>query len=83
MSEQEFIGNTSQADLDEKGKCKLHHYVPIWLQKGFADDDGLLWTADKNHGELKHIEPQEAVRRDTVESSSRSGHERWATAGDA
>ena len=54
MSEQEFIGNTSQADLDE-GKCKLHHYVPIWLQKGFADDDGLLWTADKNHGELKRV----------------------------
>ena len=58
MSEQEFIGNTSQADLDEKGKCKLHHYIPIWLQKGFADDDGLLWTADKNHGEPKRISPK-------------------------
>ena len=58
MIEQELVGNTSQADLDEKGKRKLHHYVPIWLQKGFADDDGLLWTADKNHGEPKRISPK-------------------------
>ena len=58
MIEQGFVGNTSQADLDEKGKRKLHHYVPIWYQKGFADDDGLLWTADKNHGEPKRISPR-------------------------
>ena len=58
MSEQEFIGNTSQADLDEKGRRKLHHYVPIWFQKGFTDDDGLLWTAEKNHGEPKHVSPK-------------------------
>ena len=58
MSEQEFVGNTTQADLAEKGNRSLHHYVPIWLQKGFADDDGLLWTAEKNHGELKRISPK-------------------------
>lgn len=58
MIEQGFIGNTSQADLDEKGKRRLHHYVPVWFQKGFTDDDGLLWTADKNDGEPKAISPK-------------------------
>ena len=58
MIEQERVGNISQEDLNEKGKRKRHHYVPIWLQKGFTDDDGLLWTADKNHRELKRIGPK-------------------------
>ena len=49
MIDQGCVGNISQEDLDEKGKRKLHHYVPIWFQRGFTDDDGLLWTADKNH----------------------------------
>ena len=42
MIEQECVGNISQEDPDEKGKRKRHHYLPIWLQKGFTDDDGLL-----------------------------------------
>ena len=58
MIEQECVGNISQEDLDEKGKRKRHHYLPIWLQKGFTDDDGLLWTADKNQGEPKRIGPK-------------------------
>ena len=58
MIEQEYVGNISQEDLDKKGKRKRHHYVPIWLQKGFTDDDGLLWTADKNQGEPKRIGPK-------------------------
>ena len=58
MIEQERVGNISQEDLNEKGKRKRHHYVPIWLQRGFTDDDGLLWTADKNHGEPKRISPK-------------------------
>ena len=41
MINQGFVGNISQEDLDEKGKRKLHHYVPIWFQRGFTDDDGL------------------------------------------
>ena len=58
MIEQEYVGNISQEDLDEKGKRKRHHYVPRWLQKGFTDDDGLLWTADKKQGEPKRISPK-------------------------
>ena len=58
MIDQGFVGNISQEDLDEKGKRKLHHYVPIWFQRGFTDDDGLLWTADKNHGEPQRISPK-------------------------
>ena len=58
MIERESVSNTSQEDLNERGKRKLHHYVPIWLQRGFADDDGLLWTADKNKGEPKRISPK-------------------------
>jgi hypothetical protein len=26
---------------------KLHHYVPQFYQKGFADADGLLWVYDR------------------------------------
>ena len=55
MIDQGFVGNISKEDLDEKGKRKLHHYAPIWFQRGFTDDDGLLWTADKNHGEPQRI----------------------------
>ena len=58
MIDQGFVGNISQEDLNEKGKRKLHHYVPIWFQRGFTDDDGLLWTADKNHGEPQRISPK-------------------------
>ncbi len=58
MIEQEYVGNISQEDLNEKGKRKLHHYVPRWLQKRFTDDDGLLWTADKKQGEPKRISPK-------------------------
>ena len=58
MIEQSFVGNISQGDLDAKGKRKRHHYVPVWLQKGFADHEGLLWTADKTRGEPKRISPK-------------------------
>jgi len=58
MIEQEFVSNISRKDLDEKGKRKLHHFVPIWLQKGFADDNGLLWTADKGQSEPRSINPK-------------------------
>ena len=58
MTEKEFVGNISQADLNAKARRKLHHYVPVWFQKGFTDDDGLLWTADKYHGEPKHVSPK-------------------------
>ena len=58
MSGQGFVGNITQEELNEKGKRKLHHYVPIWFQRGFTDDDGLLWTADKNHGELRCTRPR-------------------------
>ena len=58
MIEQEFVGNATQEDLDKKRKRKLHHSVPVWFQKGFTDDDGLLWTADKNQGEPKRVNPR-------------------------
>ena len=58
MIDQGLVGNISQEDLNEKGKRKLHHYAPIWFQRGFTDDDGLLWTVDKNHGEPQRISPK-------------------------
>ena len=58
MIEHGFVGNISQEELDARGKRKLHHYVPVWLQMGFADDEGLLWTADKNRGEPKRVSPK-------------------------
>ena len=58
MIEQEFVRNTIREDLDKKRKRKLHHTVPVWFQKGFTDDDGLLWTADKNQGEPKRVNPK-------------------------
>ena len=58
MTEHGFVGNVSQEYLDARGKRKLHHHVPVWFQKGFADDEGLLWTAHKNRGEPRRTNPK-------------------------
>lgn len=58
MTENRFVGNISQEELDARGKRKLHHYVPVWWQMGFTDGQGLLWTADKNRGEPRRVSPK-------------------------
>ena len=83
MTEHPFVGNVSQEYLDARGKRKFHHYVPIWLQTGFADDEGLLWTADKNWGEPKRISPKVLFAENRLYQARDPGLGRWASAGDA
>ncbi len=46
MTEQR-CGNISREELNKLAVPQRHHYVPIWLQRGFTDDNGKLWHADK------------------------------------
>ena len=46
MTEQR-CGNISREELNKLALRQRHHYVPIWLQNRFTDDDGYLWHADK------------------------------------
>jgi Protein of unknown function (DUF4238) len=36
---------------------RLHHYVPVFYQKHFADEDSLLWVYDRKRGTYKHLHP--------------------------
>jgi hypothetical protein len=36
---------------------RKHHYVPVFYQKGFANDAGLLWVYDRNKGTYKELHP--------------------------
>jgi hypothetical protein len=39
------------------GDPRKHHYVPVFYQKGFANDAGLLWVYDRNKGTYKELHP--------------------------
>lgn len=58
MTEQRY-GNISREELNKLASRQRHHYVPIWLQSGFTDDDGYLWHADKREGVLKRTSPKD------------------------
>lgn len=36
---------------------RQHHYVPVFYQNYFADEDGLLWVYDRQRGTYKHLHP--------------------------
>jgi hypothetical protein len=39
------------------GDPRKHRYVPVFYQKGFANDAGLLWVYDRNKGTYKELHP--------------------------
>lgn len=60
MTEQR-CGNASREELNKLALRQRHHYVPIWLQNGFTDDDGYLWHADKRKNDVPKRTPPKAL----------------------
>lgn len=56
--------NYSEEEIEKvlKYKSKNHHYIPQFLTKAFANEDGLLYIYDKNKGEiLKKQRPPKSI----------------------
>ena len=60
MTEQR-CGNISREELNKLAPRQRHHYVPIWLQRGFTDDNGELWHADKRKDYKPKSTPPKAL----------------------
>src|SRR5271166_2984143 len=37
---------------------RKHHYVPVFYQSNFANEDGLLWVYDRQTGVYKELHPR-------------------------
>jgi hypothetical protein len=49
------------AQVSDRKKAKdprKHHYVPVFYQRNFANDSGLLWVYDRQKGSLKELHPR-------------------------
>ena len=62
MTEQR-CGNASREELNKLALRKRHHYVPVWLQNGFTDDNGELWHADKRKDDVPKSTPPRVLFR--------------------
>ena len=49
----------AQAGDKQKGKDpRKHHYVPVFYQRNFANEAGLLWVYDRQRQTLKELHPR-------------------------
>lgn len=46
--------------------AKKHHYIPVFYQKGFADDENLLWVFDRKLRTYKHLHPKVLCREEDL-----------------
>ena len=48
----------ADAGVQRKGKDpRKHHYVPVFYQRNFANEAGLLWVYDRRRGTFKELHP--------------------------
>ncbi len=54
-----FMASPSKTCKGKKGNDpRKHHYVPVFYQRNFANDGGLLWVYDRQRGTFKELHPR-------------------------
>ena len=44
--------------MARRGEPRKHHYVPVFYQRHFVDEDGLLWVYDRKRQAYSHLHPR-------------------------